>query len=163
MNRYDEDRKTMDPGFPRIIGESWNGIPDDIDSAFSLNDIGKAFPFLPFSLWKFILGSTQKQTTGYNHYKSKCVALLKWWQYHSEKSHIQQTSVWVLIILQHHHLDKQKRNSGRNVQEWPNLKFNFWAALQPNTNRNCDGGLIHQKVYNTRSKKPFTQSTHWNN
>lgn len=33
----------MDPGFPRIIGESWNGIPDDIDSAFSLNDIGKNF------------------------------------------------------------------------------------------------------------------------
>lgn len=33
----------MDPGFPRIIGESWNGIPDDIDSVFSLNNIGKAF------------------------------------------------------------------------------------------------------------------------
>lgn len=37
----------MDPGFPRIIGESWNGIPDDVDSAFSLNDIGKYFLFLP--------------------------------------------------------------------------------------------------------------------
>lgn len=46
----------MDPGFPRIIGESWNGIPDDIDSAFSLNDIGKAFPFLPFSLVLLIMG-----------------------------------------------------------------------------------------------------------
>lgn len=31
----------MDPGFPRLIGDSWNGIPDDIDSAFSLNGIGK--------------------------------------------------------------------------------------------------------------------------
>lgn len=40
----------MDPGFPRIIGESWNGIPDDIDSAFSLNDIGKDFLFLPVSI-----------------------------------------------------------------------------------------------------------------
>lgn len=47
VNRYDEDRETMDPGFPRIIGESWNGIPDDIDSAFSLNDIGKHLLFLP--------------------------------------------------------------------------------------------------------------------
>lgn len=36
----------MDPGFPKPIGESWNGIPDEIDSAFSLSDIGKAFPFI---------------------------------------------------------------------------------------------------------------------
>lgn len=46
----------MDPGFPRIIGESWNGIPDDIGSAFSLNDIGKAFPFLPFSREILMMG-----------------------------------------------------------------------------------------------------------
>lgn len=56
VNRYDEDRKTMDPGFPRVIGESWNGIPDDIDSAFSLNDIGKAFPLLPFSIEILMMG-----------------------------------------------------------------------------------------------------------
>lgn len=31
----------MDASFPKLIGESWNGIPDDIDSAFSLNGIGK--------------------------------------------------------------------------------------------------------------------------
>lgn len=39
-DRYDEDRKTMDPGFPKLIADSWNGIPDDLDSAFSLNGIG---------------------------------------------------------------------------------------------------------------------------
>ena len=39
--RYDEDRKTMDPGFPKLIGDSWNGIPDDLSAAFSLNGIGK--------------------------------------------------------------------------------------------------------------------------
>lgn len=31
----------MDPGFPKLIADSWNGIPDGIDSAFSLNGIGK--------------------------------------------------------------------------------------------------------------------------
>lgn len=41
VNRYDEDKKTMDPGFPKLTGESWNGIPDEVDAAFSLNGIGK--------------------------------------------------------------------------------------------------------------------------
>lgn len=31
----------MDPGFPKLIADSWNGIPDGIDAAFSLNEIGK--------------------------------------------------------------------------------------------------------------------------
>ncbi len=39
--RYDEDKKKMDPGFPKLIADAWNGIPDGIDSAFSLNGIGK--------------------------------------------------------------------------------------------------------------------------
>lgn len=39
--RYDEDSKRMDPGFPKLIADSWNGIPDGIDAAFSLNNIGK--------------------------------------------------------------------------------------------------------------------------
>uniref|UniRef100_A0A669BR54 72 kDa type IV collagenase n=1 Tax=Oreochromis niloticus TaxID=8128 RepID=A0A669BR54_ORENI len=39
--RYDETSKTMDSGFPKLIADSWNGIPDGIDSAFSLNGIGK--------------------------------------------------------------------------------------------------------------------------
>lgn len=63
---------------------------------------------LVFPMWRpFILGSTHKQTRGYNHYKSECVALLKWWQCHCETSHIQQTSVWVLVILKHHHWTKK--------------------------------------------------------
>uniref|UniRef100_A0A6Q2XMF3 72 kDa type IV collagenase n=1 Tax=Esox lucius TaxID=8010 RepID=A0A6Q2XMF3_ESOLU len=36
--RYNEEKKKMDTGFPKLIADSWNGIPDDIDSAFSLND-----------------------------------------------------------------------------------------------------------------------------
>lgn len=39
--RYDESTKTMDAGFPKLIADSWNGIPDGIDSAFTLNGIGK--------------------------------------------------------------------------------------------------------------------------
>ncbi|KAL3992722.1 intraflagellar transport protein [Sarotherodon galilaeus] len=33
--RYDETSKTMDSGFPKLIADSWNGIPDGIDSAFN--------------------------------------------------------------------------------------------------------------------------------
>lgn len=40
-SRYNEAKKKMDPGFPKLIADSWNGIPDGIDSAFSLNGIGK--------------------------------------------------------------------------------------------------------------------------
>uniref|UniRef100_A0A3B5LZI7 72 kDa type IV collagenase n=1 Tax=Xiphophorus couchianus TaxID=32473 RepID=A0A3B5LZI7_9TELE len=43
--RYDESSKAMDPGFPKLIAESWNGIPDDIDSAFSLNGIDYSYFF----------------------------------------------------------------------------------------------------------------------
>lgn len=31
----------MDPGFPKLIADSWNGIPDDLDAAFSMNGEGK--------------------------------------------------------------------------------------------------------------------------
>uniref|UniRef100_A0AAQ6A3J1 72 kDa type IV collagenase n=1 Tax=Amphiprion ocellaris TaxID=80972 RepID=A0AAQ6A3J1_AMPOC len=43
--RYDEDKKKMDPGFPKLIADSWNGIPDDINSAFSLNGIDYSYFF----------------------------------------------------------------------------------------------------------------------
>uniref|UniRef100_A0A8C6PPX3 72 kDa type IV collagenase n=2 Tax=Nothobranchius furzeri TaxID=105023 RepID=A0A8C6PPX3_NOTFU len=43
--RYDEDRATMDPGFPKPIAESWNGVPDGIDAAFSLNGIDYSYFF----------------------------------------------------------------------------------------------------------------------
>uniref|UniRef100_A0A8C6PPF2 72 kDa type IV collagenase n=1 Tax=Nothobranchius furzeri TaxID=105023 RepID=A0A8C6PPF2_NOTFU len=48
--RYDEDRATMDPGFPKPIAESWNGVPDGIDAAFSLNDCMKP---PSSSVWEF--------------------------------------------------------------------------------------------------------------
>uniref|UniRef100_A0A671W7G9 72 kDa type IV collagenase n=1 Tax=Sparus aurata TaxID=8175 RepID=A0A671W7G9_SPAAU len=43
--RYDEDSKRMDPGFPKLIADSWNGIPDGIDAAFSLNNIDYSYFF----------------------------------------------------------------------------------------------------------------------
>ncbi|KAF1393119.1 hypothetical protein PFLUV_G00035150 [Perca fluviatilis] len=43
--RYDEDKKKMDPGFPKLIADSWNGIPDGIDSAFTLNGIDYSYFF----------------------------------------------------------------------------------------------------------------------
>ncbi|XP_045888772.1 72 kDa type IV collagenase [Micropterus dolomieu] len=43
--RYDEDKKKMDPGFPKLIADSWNGIPDGIDAAFSLNGIDYSYFF----------------------------------------------------------------------------------------------------------------------
>lgn len=43
--RYDETSKTMDSGFPKLIADSWNGIPDGIDSAFSLNGIDYSYFF----------------------------------------------------------------------------------------------------------------------
>uniref|UniRef100_A0A8C6THY6 72 kDa type IV collagenase n=1 Tax=Neogobius melanostomus TaxID=47308 RepID=A0A8C6THY6_9GOBI len=43
--RYDDSRQAMDPGFPKLIADSWNGIPDNIDSAFSLNGIDYSYFF----------------------------------------------------------------------------------------------------------------------
>ncbi|KAK1890694.1 72 kDa type IV collagenase [Dissostichus eleginoides] len=43
--RYNEDTKTMDDGFPKLIADSWNGLPDDIDSSFSLNGIDYSYFF----------------------------------------------------------------------------------------------------------------------
>lgn len=31
----------MDPGFPKIIADSWTAVPDDLDGALSLNGDGK--------------------------------------------------------------------------------------------------------------------------
>ncbi len=31
----------MDPGFPKIIADSWSAVPDDLDAALSLNSGGK--------------------------------------------------------------------------------------------------------------------------
>uniref|UniRef100_A0A8C2XGG1 72 kDa type IV collagenase n=1 Tax=Cyclopterus lumpus TaxID=8103 RepID=A0A8C2XGG1_CYCLU len=43
--RYNEDTKKMDPGFPKLIADSWNGIPDGIDSSFNLNGIDYSYFF----------------------------------------------------------------------------------------------------------------------
>ena len=40
--RYNEEKKKMDAGFPKLIADAWNGIPDGMDAAFSLNNIGKS-------------------------------------------------------------------------------------------------------------------------
>lgn len=67
----------MDPGFPRIIGESWNGIPDDVDAAFSLNDIGKAFPFLPFAIEILMMGIKKYvQTLRFFSFSSELTGIL---------------------------------------------------------------------------------------
>ena len=41
VSRYNEEKKKMDAGFPKLIADAWNGIPDGMDAAFSLNNIGK--------------------------------------------------------------------------------------------------------------------------
>ncbi|XP_047451210.1 matrix metalloproteinase-20 [Mugil cephalus] len=35
--RYDESKKQMDPGFPRLIQKDWPGIPRSVDAAFKLH------------------------------------------------------------------------------------------------------------------------------
>ncbi|XP_008279891.1 matrix metalloproteinase-20 [Stegastes partitus] len=35
--RYDEQKRQMDPGFPRLIQTDWPGIPRRVDAAFKLN------------------------------------------------------------------------------------------------------------------------------
>uniref|UniRef100_A0A673N4R9 72 kDa type IV collagenase n=1 Tax=Sinocyclocheilus rhinocerous TaxID=307959 RepID=A0A673N4R9_9TELE len=39
--RYNEAKKKMDPGFPKLIADSWSAVPDDLDAALSLNSDGK--------------------------------------------------------------------------------------------------------------------------
>uniref|UniRef100_A0A4W4H830 72 kDa type IV collagenase n=1 Tax=Electrophorus electricus TaxID=8005 RepID=A0A4W4H830_ELEEL len=43
--RYNEAKKKMDPGFPKLISDYWNGIPDDLDAAFSMNGNGHSYFF----------------------------------------------------------------------------------------------------------------------
>uniref|UniRef100_A0A8C2KZN6 72 kDa type IV collagenase n=1 Tax=Cyprinus carpio TaxID=7962 RepID=A0A8C2KZN6_CYPCA len=43
--RYNEAKKKMDPGFPKLIADSWSAIPDDVDTAFSLNSDGHSYFF----------------------------------------------------------------------------------------------------------------------
>uniref|UniRef100_A0A8C9SYW7 72 kDa type IV collagenase n=1 Tax=Scleropages formosus TaxID=113540 RepID=A0A8C9SYW7_SCLFO len=43
--RYNEAKKRMDPGFPKLIADAWNGIPDNLDAAFSLDGNGFSYFF----------------------------------------------------------------------------------------------------------------------
>ena len=42
----------MDAGFPKLIADAWNGIPDGMDAAFSLNNIGKSRKTVCGGTWK---------------------------------------------------------------------------------------------------------------
>ncbi|XP_051566841.1 72 kDa type IV collagenase-like [Myxocyprinus asiaticus] len=43
--RYNEAKKKMDPGFPKLIADSWSAVPDDLDAALSLNGDGHSYFF----------------------------------------------------------------------------------------------------------------------
>uniref|UniRef100_A0A671R261 72 kDa type IV collagenase n=1 Tax=Sinocyclocheilus anshuiensis TaxID=1608454 RepID=A0A671R261_9TELE len=43
--RYNEAKKKMDPGFPKIIADSWSAVPDDLDAALSINSDGHSYFF----------------------------------------------------------------------------------------------------------------------
>ncbi|KAL4658741.1 72 kDa type IV collagenase-like [Arapaima gigas] len=43
--RYNEAKKKMDPGFPKLIADSWNGVPDNLDAALNLNGHGYSYFF----------------------------------------------------------------------------------------------------------------------
>jgi len=38
----------MDPGFPKLIADSWSAVPDDIDAALSLVSDGKRLKLFGF-------------------------------------------------------------------------------------------------------------------
>lgn len=39
--RYNEVKKKMDPGFPKLIADSWNAIPDNLDAVVDLQGGGE--------------------------------------------------------------------------------------------------------------------------
>ncbi|KAJ8249003.1 hypothetical protein GJAV_G00230120 [Gymnothorax javanicus] len=41
--RYNEANRRMDPGFPKLIADSWSGIPDNLDASFSLGEDGYSY------------------------------------------------------------------------------------------------------------------------
>uniref|UniRef100_A0A8C1WEM8 72 kDa type IV collagenase n=1 Tax=Cyprinus carpio TaxID=7962 RepID=A0A8C1WEM8_CYPCA len=43
--RYNEAKKKMDPGYPKLIADSWSAVPDDLDAAVSLNSDGHSYFF----------------------------------------------------------------------------------------------------------------------
>ncbi|MGH0125233.1 UNVERIFIED_CONTAM: hypothetical protein FKN15_051667, partial [Acipenser sinensis] len=43
--RYNEVKKKMDPGFPKLIADAWNGVPDSLGAAFQFNGDGFTYFF----------------------------------------------------------------------------------------------------------------------
>lgn len=41
FSRYNEVKKKMDPGFPKLIADSWNAIPDNLDAVVDLQGGGE--------------------------------------------------------------------------------------------------------------------------
>lgn len=39
--RYNEVKKKMDPGFPKLIADAWNAIPDNLDAVVDLQGGGE--------------------------------------------------------------------------------------------------------------------------
>uniref|UniRef100_A0A4W6CUJ6 Matrix metallopeptidase 20a (enamelysin) n=1 Tax=Lates calcarifer TaxID=8187 RepID=A0A4W6CUJ6_LATCA len=50
-NRYDERKRRMDPGFPKLIQKDWPGIPRRVDAAFKLH--GSIFLFSGIKSYQF--------------------------------------------------------------------------------------------------------------
>ncbi|KAK2085069.1 72 kDa type IV collagenase [Saguinus oedipus] len=45
MPRYNEVKKKMDPGFPKLIADAWNAIPDNLDAVVDLQGSGHSYFF----------------------------------------------------------------------------------------------------------------------
>ncbi|MBN3290662.1 MMP2 collagenase, partial [Polypterus senegalus] len=43
--RYNEAKKKMDPGFPKLIADAWNGVPDSLDAALEFQGSGFSYFF----------------------------------------------------------------------------------------------------------------------
>ncbi|XP_030060173.1 72 kDa type IV collagenase [Microcaecilia unicolor] len=43
--RYNEVKKKMDPGFPKLIADAWNGVPDNLDAVLDHNGSGYSYFF----------------------------------------------------------------------------------------------------------------------
>lgn len=41
--RYNEVKKKMDPGFPKLIADAWNGVPDNLDAVFQSTGSGHSY------------------------------------------------------------------------------------------------------------------------
>ncbi|KAK9392689.1 72 kDa type IV collagenase [Crotalus adamanteus] len=55
--RYNEVKKKMDPGFPKLIADAWNGVPDNLDAALEVSGSGELPScFLRFFFLKYISG-----------------------------------------------------------------------------------------------------------